>query len=114
MTNKEVARIAHEVNRAWCEYTGDHSQPSWEDAPNWQKDSAILGVEFHRGNPRAGDSASHDEWMRHKLADGWKYGPVKDPETKEHPCLVPFDQLPADQQFKDRLFRTIVHATGAT
>lgn len=105
-----VARICHEVNRAWCAFNGDHSQPDWHSAPDWQRDSAISGVEFHHANPEAGDSASHDEWSRVKLEDGWKYGPVKDPEAKEHPCLVPFDQLPADQQFKDHLFRTIVHA----
>jgi hypothetical protein len=108
-----IARICHEVNRAWCAFNGDHSQLDWHAAPDWQRESAVAGVEFHHANPEAGDSASHDEWSRHKLADGWKYGPVKDPEAKEHPCLVPFDQLPADQQFKDRLFRTIVHSARA-
>lgn len=29
-----------------------------------------------------------------------------------HHCLVPFDRLPPEQQFKDRLFRTIVHAAA--
>lgn len=42
------------------------------------------------------------------------YGQVKDANAKTHPCLVPFDQLPRDQQFKDRLFRTIVHAVEDT
>lgn len=105
-----VARICHEVNRIWCEFNGDTSQPVWDDAPDWQKTSAILGVGFHIANPDAGDSASHDSWMAQKAADGWKYGPVKNPDIKEHPCMVPFEELPADQQFKDRLFRTIVHA----
>jgi len=27
-----------------------------------------------------------------------------------HPCIVPFDELPLDQQIKDRLFRQTVHA----
>ncbi len=108
---EQVARIAHEVNRAWCEFNGDHSQPAWADAPEWQRSSAILGVEFHRANPGAGDSASHDSWMAQKIADGWVYGHAKNPEAKRHPCIVPFDELPSDQQFKDRLFRTVVHAS---
>lgn len=108
-----VARTAHEVNRAWCAFNGDHSQLPWDEAPTWQRESAIAGVRFHIENPDAGDSASHDAWMRDKVADGWVYGPVKDAEAKQHPCMVPFDQLPADQQFKDRLFRTIVHANVA-
>lgn len=107
-----TAKIAHEVNRAWCAFNGDHSQPSWEDAPEWQRKSAINGVNFHRANPEAGDCASHNSWMAEKLADGWTYGEIKDPENKTHPCIRPFEELPKDQQFKDRLFRTIVHAAS--
>lgn len=105
-----IARITHSVNRAWCQYNGDDSQPSWDEAPEWQRKSAINGVRFHAFNPDADDSASHDAWLREKEADGWVYGEVKDPEAKTHPCFVPFYQLPKEQQFKDRLFRTIVHA----
>jgi hypothetical protein len=105
-----VAAVTHEANRAYCRAIGDSSQPSWAEAPNWQRNSAINGVRFHRENPGAGDSASHDNWMREKEADGWVYGDVKDPDRKQHPCMVPFDQLPPEQQRKDALFRAIVHA----
>lgn len=106
-----IARICHEANRAWCEHNGDFSQKSWQDAEDWQKDSAIAGVKFAINNPDAGDSAQHDNWMREKLAAGWVYGPVKDANANPptHPCLVPFEQLPPAQQFKDKLFRAIVN-----
>jgi hypothetical protein len=110
MTNEQIARICHEANRALCLTHGDESQLPWDDAPDWQRDSCIDGVFFTQSNWDAGDSANHDNWMRHKLADGWTYGDVKDPEKKTHPCLVPFDQLPPEQQAKDRLFRAIVRA----
>lgn len=112
MKDEQIARIAHEVNREWCAYNGDTSQPSWAEAPEWQRSSAVNGVAFHRVNPGAGDSASHDSWMAEKVAAGWVYGEVKAPDANPptHPCIVPFDQLPREQQFKDRLFRTIVHA----
>ena len=48
--------------------------------------------------------------LKEKEADGWKYGAVKNPETKEHPCYVPYEQLPAEQQKKDALFIAIVHS----
>lgn len=105
-----VAMICHEANRAYCRSIGDDSQPAWEDAPEWQQSSAVNGVAFHVANPDAGDSATHDNWMAEKVADGWVYGPVKDPEAKQHPCMVPFDELPIEQQRKDTLFRAIVHA----
>jgi len=112
MTYEDVARICHEANRAWCAHNGDHSQPAWEDAPEWQRESALSGVAFHQHNPEAGDSASHDNWMAEKAEAGWVYGPEKNPDATPptHPCMVPFDQLPPEQQFKDRLFRAIVHA----
>jgi hypothetical protein len=98
---RQIAHICHEANRAWCEENADFSQPVWSDAPIWQIDSAIAGVKFHLANPNAGDDASHNSWMAHKLADGWKWGPNKDPDLKLHPCIVPFTQLPWNQQKKD-------------
>ncbi len=110
MTEIEIAQICHEVNRAWCAFNGDDSQPSWQEAPDWQRQSAIAGVRFHVDNPDADDAASHNSWLAQKRADGWVYGFTKDAAAKTHPCIKPFESLPPDQQFKDRLFRTIVHA----
>lgn len=105
-----IARVCHEVNRAYCEALGDHSQPAWEDSPAWQRESAELGVRLHLGNFEAGPEASHESWMAQKLADGWTWGREKNPEKKEHPCLVPFGELPPEQQAKDFIFRAVVHA----
>jgi hypothetical protein len=104
-----IAEICHEANRAYCARLGDNSQLPWDEAPQWQRDSAVAGVKFHFANPDAGDSASHDSWMAQKVADGWTFGFIKDPEKKEHPCMVQFHELPKDQQLKDALFRSIVH-----
>lgn len=105
-----IARVCHEANRALCIAFGDQSQPAWDEAPQWQRDSAIKGVRFHLDNPNAGPEASHTAWMADKLAAGWTWGSTKDPEAKKHPCLVPFHELPAEQQAKDHIFRAIVHA----
>lgn len=75
-TKEEIARVCHEVNRAYCQALGDMSQPAWEDAPMWQRDSARLGVELHLSGDH-GPEASHESWAAQKIADGWKYGPVK-------------------------------------
>lgn len=105
-----IARTCHEINRAYCAALGDHSQPAWEAAPQWQRDSAMAGVRMHLANPDAGPEASHASWMAQKQAEGWVYGPEKNPEKKEHHCMVPFEQLPREQQAKDFLFRAVVHA----
>lgn len=112
MTTEEVARVCHEVNRAYCLSLGDHTQLAWEDAPGWQRDSAVNGVRFHLDHPDAGPDHSHVQWHAQKGAAGWTWGPTKDPEKKEHPCMVPYDELPVEQKAKDFLFRGVVHALG--
>lgn len=102
---EKVAKHCHEMNKMFCEATGDFSQPSWEDAPEWQKNSAINGVIFHMNNPNVTPEQSHENWMKEKVADGWVYGPVKDVEKKQHPCMMPYNELPPDQRFKDTLFK---------
>jgi hypothetical protein len=104
------ARIAHEVNRAYCNSIGDFSQPGWDDAPDWQKESAIKGVQFHYANPDATPEDSHNSWMEQKRADGWPYGEKKDPEAKTHPAFLPYDQLPQEQRTKDYLFKAVMSA----
>lgn len=99
-----AARIAHETNRAYCASIGDHSQVNWYDAPAWQKESAREGVRGILEGRISGPGDSHRSWLEHKQAEGWEFGPLKDPEAKEHPCMVPFEELPAEQQQKDVLF----------
>lgn len=106
--NSDIARVAHEINRAYCTAIGDNSQPAWEDAPQWQKDSAIAGVEAILGNLETTPEQSHENWSAHKIAEGWVFGPVKDPVAKEHPCLVPYSELPVEQRVKDYLFGAVV------
>lgn len=110
MNSEQIARVCHEVNRAYCQALGDNSQKPWEEAPQWQRESAINGVRFHMSNPDAGPDNSHIEWLKEKEANGWTYGPVKNEQQKEHPCIVPYEKLPVEQQAKDYIFRAIVHA----
>lgn len=110
MTVEQIAEVCHETNRAYCATLGDNSQLPWAEAPEWQRTSAVNGVRFHLDNPNAKPSHSHESWLAEKEAGGWKYGPVKDPEKKEHPCFVPYEELPGEQKAKDALFIGVVHA----
>jgi len=108
LTHEEIARVAHEANRSYCAAMGDHSQPPWEHAPGWQKQSAAQGIQFLLENPLAGPSGIHESWLEDKKRDGWKWGPEKRPELKEHPCFIPYKELPLEQRAKDYIFLAIV------
>jgi hypothetical protein len=104
----KIAQACHEGNRAICQRHGDNSQSSWEDAPEWQKKSAINGVlhvidALNRGEtPKPEDS--HNNWLKEKEATGWRYGKVKDVDKKTHPCMVPYEELSVVQRSKDETF----------
>lgn len=107
MTDTEIARWAHEINRTVQGLIGEEVSPSWEEAPEWQKASALEGVAKHRSGTLS-PKESHQSWLLHKAADGWGYGFVKDAEKKEHPCFVPYEALPVEQRLKDHLFAAVV------
>lgn len=113
MNIEKIAQVAHETNRAYCETIGDNSQAPWENAPEWQKNSAIDGVNFHLNNPNSQPQDSHENWLKLKDSEGWKYGKVKSEGKREHPCCVPYNQLPAEQRVKDSLFLGVVRALEA-
>jgi len=110
MNTIQIAKIAHEVNKAYCEAIGDNSQVGWDEAPEWQRVGVVDGVEFHKKNPSASASASHGNWLALKTSQGWVYGEAKDPEKKTHPCCVPYDKLPVEQKARDYIFRQIIHS----
>jgi ryanodine receptor 2 len=45
---------------------------------------------------------NHDVWARQRFADGWRPGPVRNDDRKEHPCLVPYAELPESEKEYDR------------
>jgi hypothetical protein len=113
MTPAEIAWVCHEANRAYCASIGDYSQRPWEEAPQWQRSSAINGVLLHINHPEASAEDSHASWLKEKEDDGWTYGPVKDEGKKTHPCFMPYNQLPTSHKRKDHLFRAIVKGLTA-
>lgn len=110
LTYLQIAEVCYAANRALCQMYGEESPAEWDEAPDWQRDTVLTGViAIDEGKVRtAGDS--HISWAAHKIENGWKWGEVKDPAAKTHPCLVPFHELPYDQRLKDHLFLAVATA----
>ena len=108
---EDIARVIHAANRELQIIQGDPAPSApWDQADSYQVREVIAGVQEVLANPDLTAEASHELWCDRMRADGWVHGEVKDPDRKTHPTLLPFGQLPAEQQLKDRLFIAVVRA----
>lgn len=111
-TKKEIltiARVCHAANKAFSAEHNDFTQRDWYDVDDEMKASYCKGVEENL-NKKLTPRQHHEQWMETKIKDGWKWGKVKNEFIKEHPSIVPYDDLPFSEKQKDRLFAAIVEA----
>lgn len=45
---------------------------------------------------------AHDVWAKERMRQGWVYGEVRNDAKKEHPCLIPYEDLPESEKIYDR------------
>jgi hypothetical protein len=45
---------------------------------------------------------NHDHWARKRIQEGWRYGPERNDNYKEHPDLVPYAELSESEKAYDR------------
>lgn len=44
----------------------------------------------------------HEVWAASRMAEGWTYGKERNDQLKQHPCLIPYDELPETEKDYDR------------
>lgn len=44
----------------------------------------------------------HDLWSASRIAEGWTWGEKRDEEMNQHPCLIPYNELPESEKEYDR------------
>jgi ryanodine receptor 2 len=44
----------------------------------------------------------HEVWAQSRMEQGWSYGEERSDELRQHPCLVPYDELPEVEKEYDR------------
>lgn len=103
-----AARAAHEANRAYSKIADPTGgpYPCWRDVSDAQRASVVAGVScvIEGATPRE----LHEKWLAYKAKEGWAFGPVKDEKSKQHPCMLPYLELPTAARVKDELFQVTV------
>lgn len=44
----------------------------------------------------------HEVWAATRITQGWRFGPERNDARKEHPCLIPYEELPEEERTYDR------------
>ena len=44
----------------------------------------------------------HEVWAKSRIGQGWTYGPKRNDLLKQHPCLIPYEELPDVEKAYDR------------
>ena len=70
-----------------------------------QFESIKDGVKFNLSHRDSTPEENHNNWMKKKIEDGWTFGPEKDEIKKTHPDLIPYRDLPQEEQTKDSIFK---------
>lgn len=102
----KVEEFCHAVNRALCEERGDLSCKSWDETDEQLKESTREGVKAAEYVDLPEEM--HASWAKNRKENGWIYGEVKDLKKKEHPLLIPYEDLPYEAKVKDIVFLAIV------
>lgn len=45
---------------------------------------------------------THEVWSTSRIEDGWVYGEKRDDVLKQHPCLIPYEDLDESEKEYDR------------
>lgn len=109
MNIRDIAMVAHAANKAYCEAIGDYTHWSWSSSSLELKESTIAGVQSIVDGAHSPEE-QHRLWLEHKEDQGWVWGPFKHTRNKTHPCMLPYEELPAKQKLKDALFQAVVGA----
>ncbi|KKN85500.1 hypothetical protein LCGC14_0278230 [marine sediment metagenome] len=102
-----IAKVIHSANRAYVDAIGGRAvNLSWEEVREEMRSGLIKAVASTIVNPLT-PSISHEKWCLAREAKGWTKDLKYDYHRKTHPNLIPFDQLPPEEQFKDHLYMGI-------
>lgn len=106
----QIAQECHLKNDELMLANGEvPNSTSWHEMDDHMKDMNIKSVKKALLNPNLTAKDMHDEWMKNKIADGWRYGITKDADQKTHPLIIDFDKMNDIDKLKDQIFIDVVN-----
>ena len=86
----------HQIITIMIDQTSNNYTPTPVDTTNIQLPEELMAL------AEAISKNVHEVWAQNRIREGWTYGPVRDDQKRQTPCLVPYDQLPEEEKAYDR------------
>ena len=86
----------HQITTVMNNQTSNNYTPSPADTTNIQLPEELIAL------AEAISKNVHEVWAQNRIKEGWTYGPVRDDEKRQTPCLVPYEKLPEEEKAYDR------------
>lgn len=86
----------HQIITIMFDQTSNNYTPTPVDTTNIQLPEELMAL------AEAISKNVHEVWAQNRIKEGWTYGPVRDDQKRQTPCLVPYDQLPEEEKAYDR------------
>ena len=86
----------HQIITIMIDQTSNNYTPTPVDTTNIQLPEELMAL------AEAISKNVHEVWAQNRIREGGTYGPVRDDQKRQTPCLVPYDQLPEEEKAYDR------------
>lgn len=93
---KIIPIFAYETNYSHMETKDNNSIFTPVDTSNVQLPEELMAL------AEAIAKNVHNVWATNRINEGWTYGPVRDDQKRQTPCLIPYEELPEEEKAYDR------------
>jgi hypothetical protein len=107
ITEEQIAKVCHEVNRAYCQALGDNSQPPWKNASALKKSNTLQAVRNYILSISAETEKSRASAEAQEIVESWVNGPEKYPDLG---VTTRLGVLPPELQAREDMFVAVVRA----
>ena len=85
----------HQITTIMNNQTCNNYTPTPVDTGNVQLPKELMAL------AEAISKNVHEVWAQNRMNEGWTYGPVRDDQKRQTPCLVPYEQLSEEEKAYD-------------
>lgn len=101
---ESIARVVWEANRQLQIADGeDWPDEPWDAAPEWRKNITTGTVSLVRSGIVANAGQAHEFWKHSMEIMEWEWSHEKNQARKQHPSLIPWEELTPRAQLGQRL-----------